>query len=77
METILILGSLIGLLLLRVPVAFAMGALGTILLWLKGLPLIGIPQRLFGTRSMPSLEMSRKTSVHMCFGVCVCVHAGA
>tara|TARA_B110000208_G_C11776472_1_gene432192 strand:+ start:789 stop:2060 length:1272 start_codon:yes stop_codon:yes gene_type:complete len=55
METILILGSLIGLLLLRVPVAFAMGALGTILLWIKGLPLIGIPQRLFGT--MDSFEL--------------------
>jgi C4-dicarboxylate transporter, DctM subunit len=55
METILILASLIGLLLLRVPVAFALAALGTILLALKGLPLIAIPQRLFGT--MDSFEL--------------------
>ena len=55
MESFLIIGSLIGLLLLRVPVAFAMGALGTVLLALKGLPLIAIPQRLFG--SMDSFEL--------------------
>lgn len=55
MEVILILGSLIGLLLLRVPVAFAMGSLGVVLLWLKGFPLIAVPQRLFGT--MDSFEL--------------------
>lgn len=55
METILILGSLIGLLILRVPVAFAMGALGAVLLWIKGFPLIAVPQRLFGT--MDSFEL--------------------
>ncbi len=55
METILIIGALLGLLLLRVPVAFAMGALGVVLLWLKGLPLIAVPQRLFGT--MDSFEL--------------------
>jgi len=55
MEAVLIIGSLIGLLLLRVPVAFAMGALGTVLLALKGLPLVAIPQRLFG--SMDSFEL--------------------
>lgn len=55
METILIIGALLGLLLLRVPVAFSMGALGVVLLWLKGLPLIAVPQRLFGT--MDSFEL--------------------
>ena len=55
MEVILILGALIGLLLLRVPVAFALGALGIVLLWAKGLPMIAIPQRLFGT--MDSFEL--------------------
>ncbi|WP_120496526.1 TRAP transporter large permease [Kiloniella sp. EL199] len=44
METILILLSLIGLLLLRVPVAIAMVSLGVILLWLKGLPMIMVSQ---------------------------------
>ena len=55
METILIIGALVLLLLLRVPVAFAMGALGAVLLMLKGLPLVAIPQRLFG--SMDSFEL--------------------
>lgn len=55
MESILIIGALLGLLLLRVPVAFAMGALGVVLLWLKGFPLIAVPQRLFGT--MDSFEL--------------------
>lgn len=55
MESILIIGALLGLLLLRVPVAFAMGALGVFLLWLKGFPLIAVPQRLFGT--MDSFEL--------------------
>ena len=55
MDVILILGGLITLLLLRVPVAFAMGALGVVLLWLKGFPLVAVPQRLFGT--MDSFEL--------------------
>jgi C4-dicarboxylate transporter DctM subunit len=55
MESLLIIGALLGLLLLRVPVAFAMGALGVVLLWLKGFPLIAVPQRLFG--SMDSFEL--------------------
>ncbi|MCF6232921.1 MAG: TRAP transporter large permease subunit [Rhodobacteraceae bacterium] len=55
MESVLIIASLIGLLLLRIPVAFAMGALGAILLAIKGLPLVAIPQRLFGT--MDSFEL--------------------
>ena len=37
------------------PIAFAMGALGIVLLWLKGLALIAVPQRLFG--SMDSFEL--------------------
>lgn len=40
MQMILILFALFALLLLRVPVAFALGGLGVALLWLKGLPLI-------------------------------------
>ncbi len=55
METFLIIGSLIALLMLRVPVGFAMGALGAVLLAMKGLPLVAIPQRLFG--SMDSFEL--------------------
>ena len=55
MEAIFILSALIGLLLLRVPVAFAMGALGIALLWIQDLPLIGVPQRLLG--SMDSFEL--------------------
>ncbi len=55
METFLIIGSLIALLMLRVPVGFAMGALGTVLLAMKGLPLVAIPQRLFG--AMDSFEL--------------------
>jgi tripartite ATP-independent transporter DctM subunit len=49
MESFLILGLLIFLLLIRVPVAFALGALGVVLLWWKGFPLIGTPQRIYGT----------------------------
>jgi C4-dicarboxylate transporter DctM subunit len=55
MESLLIIGALLVLLLLRVPVAFAMGALGVLLLWLKEFPLIAVPQRLFG--SMDSFEL--------------------
>ncbi len=49
MEALLILGGLLLLLILRVPVAFALGGLGIVLLLVKGLPLIGVPQRLYGT----------------------------
>ena len=49
MEAFLILGGLLLLLILRVPVAFALGGLGIVLLLVKGLPLIGVPQRLYGT----------------------------
>jgi len=49
MEAFMILGLLVALLVLRVPVAFALGGLGIALLWWKGLPLIGVPQRLHGT----------------------------
>ena len=55
MESILIVCTLLALLFLRVPVAFALGSLGMVLLWLKGFPLIGVPQRLFGT--MDSFEL--------------------
>ncbi len=55
METILILTALVALLILRTPVAFALGGLGVILLSLKGLPLISVPQRLYGT--MDSFEL--------------------
>jgi C4-dicarboxylate transporter, DctM subunit len=55
METIVILAALLVLLILRTPVAFALGGLGVILLHLKGLPLISVPQRLFGT--MDSFEL--------------------
>ncbi len=48
MESVLILGGLLSLLILRVPVAFALGGLGIFLLWLKGFPLVAVPQRLFG-----------------------------
>jgi C4-dicarboxylate transporter, DctM subunit len=55
METIVILGLLLALLLLRVPVAFAMGGLGIGLLWYQDLPLVAVPQRLFG--AMDSFEL--------------------
>jgi len=54
-ETIIILVVLIGLLILRTPVAIALGSLGVILLWLKNFPLVGVPQRLYGT--MDSFEL--------------------
>lgn len=55
METILILTALIALLVVRTPVAFALGGLGIVLLALKGIPLVGVPQRLYGT--MDSFEL--------------------
>ena len=55
MEAFLILFALVALLLLRTPVAFALGGLGVILLALKGLPMVAVPQRLHG--SMDSFEL--------------------
>lgn len=55
MEAILIFVALLALLFLRTPVAFALGGLGVILLWLKGLPLVAVPQRMHGT--MDSFEL--------------------
>jgi len=55
MNAFLILLGLITLLLMRVPVAFALGSLGVFLLWLFPFPLTGVPQRLFGT--MDSFEL--------------------
>ncbi len=51
----LILAALLLLLVVRVPVAIAVGGLGVLLLWAKGLPLVAIPQRLHG--SMDSFEL--------------------
>lgn len=55
METLFILTALIGLLVIRTPVAFALGGLGILLLGLKGIPMVGVPQRLYGT--MDSFEL--------------------
>ncbi|MEM7211117.1 MAG: TRAP transporter large permease [Pseudomonadota bacterium] len=55
MEAFLILFALLALLILRTPVAFALGGLGVILLGLKGMPLVAVPQRLQG--SMDSFEL--------------------
>lgn len=55
MEAFLILTALVALLLMRTPVAFALGGMGIILLALKGLPLVAVPQRLHG--SMDSFEL--------------------
>ncbi len=55
MSAVLIIAALLALLLLRVPVAFAMGALGVFLLWYFPLPLNAVPQRLYGT--MDSFEL--------------------
>ena len=55
MTLILIVAGLLGLLVLRVPVAFALGGLGVFMLWIYPLPLNAVPQRLFGT--MDSFEL--------------------
>ena len=55
METIIILTALIALLIFRTPVAAALGGLGVVLLYLKELPLVSVPQRLYGT--MDSFEL--------------------
>ena len=55
MSALIIILALLLLLVLRVPVAFAMGALGVFLLWNFQLPLNAVPQRLYGT--MDSFEL--------------------
>ena len=55
MEALFILIALLALLVVRTPVAFALGGLGVILLALKGLPMVGVPQRLYG--AMDSFEL--------------------
>jgi len=55
MATFIIIAALLALLILRVPVAFALGALGVFLLWYFPLPLNAVPQRLYGT--MDSFEL--------------------
>lgn len=47
MTTFLILAALMGLLFIRVPVAFALGGLGLFLLWLKDISIIMVPQALY------------------------------
>lgn len=49
MITFLILLSLLALLFIRVPVAFALGGLGLFLLWLKDINVIMVPQALYST----------------------------
>ncbi len=55
MTSLLIILGLLALLVVRVPVAFAMGGMGVFLLWFYPLPLNAVPQRLFGT--MDSFEL--------------------
>jgi len=55
MSAFFIILALLALLVLRVPVAFALGTLGVFLLWLFPLPLNAVPQRLYGT--MDSFEL--------------------
>lgn len=55
MTALFILIALVTLLILRVPVAFALGSLGIFLLWIYPLPLNAVPQRLYGT--MDSFEL--------------------
>ncbi len=55
MSAFLIILALLLLLVLRVPVAFAMGGLGVSLLWYFPLPLNAVPMRLYGT--MDSFEL--------------------
>ena len=55
MTAFIILFLLILLLVMRVPVAFSLGGLGVALLAYFPLPLVGVPQRLYGT--MDSFEL--------------------
>lgn len=49
MTTVLILAALLILLLIRVPVAFALGGLGLVLFWLKEINVVMVPQALYST----------------------------
>jgi C4-dicarboxylate transporter, DctM subunit len=49
MTATLILVGLFSLLLIRVPVAFALGGLGLLLLWLKGINVVMVPQALYSS----------------------------
>lgn len=49
MTTVYILAALLGLLIIRVPVAFALGGLGLFLLWLKDINIVMVPQALYST----------------------------
>jgi C4-dicarboxylate transporter, DctM subunit len=49
MTTVLILFALLALLLVRVPVAFALGGLGLLLLWFKGINVVMVPQALYSS----------------------------
>jgi len=49
MTTFLILLTLLGLLVIRVPVAFALGGLGLFLLWIKDINVVMVPQALYST----------------------------
>jgi len=49
MTTVWILLALLALLLIRVPVAFALGGLGLFLLWLKEINVVMVPQALYST----------------------------
>ena len=49
MTTVLILAVLLILLLIRVPVAFALGGLGLFLLWLRDINVVMVPQALYST----------------------------
>ena len=49
MTTLWILLALLALLLIRVPVAFALGGLGLFLLWLKDINVVMVPQALYST----------------------------
>ncbi len=55
MVAFIIILALLVLLVMRVPVAFALGGLGVFLLWYYPLPLNAVPQRLYGT--MDSFEL--------------------
>jgi len=55
MVAFVIILALLVLLVMRVPVAFALGGLGVFLLWYYPLPLNAVPQRLYGT--MDSFEL--------------------
>lgn len=48
MGSLFIVTALLALLILRTPVAFALGGLGVILLGLQGFPLVSVPQLLYG-----------------------------